>query len=193
MDINFNAAGWQPAAFAGREVTVLVAGTYRNNSNVEKVAPLLVRFPHQEGTVIFTSFHNSTQNSDTVIKVLEYLVFTAVTAKAQAAINKTMEAKGFFPKQEGLFAHNAGNPKITRSFQNKKVGPLQFAVGVQGQGARLKFTITAPAGQKFQKEITSTLAVEVTAAPAGEWLYSVEALEVPYANFPFTVTVGEKQ
>jgi hypothetical protein len=154
---------------------------------------LLVKFPHKEGTVIFTSFHNSTQNTDTVIKVLEYLVFTAVTAQVQATVNKTMESNGFFPKQGNLFSHSAGNPKITRSYTNNKVGPLQFALGLQAEGAKMKFTIVAPGGRKYEKVVSATLTVEVPAAPVGEWLYSVEALEVPYANFPFTVTVGEKQ
>lgn len=193
MSINFNAGGWRTAAFGGRPVTVLVAGNYKNSLGITKHSPLLVKFPHDEGTVIFTSFHNSAQNTDTVVKVLEYLVFTAVTAKVQATVTKTMEASGFFPKQEGLFSHSVGNPKITRSYQNKKVGPLQFALGLQDQGARMKFTITAPGGQTYHKEVTSTITIEVPAAPTGEWLYTVERLQVPYANFPFTVTVGEKQ
>jgi hypothetical protein len=193
MNINFNAGGWRPAAFDGREVSVLVAGNYRPAFGAAKHAPLLVKFPHQEGTVIFTSFHNSTQNTDTVIKVLEYLVFTAVTAKVQSTVNKTMESNGFFPKQGNLFSHSAGNPKITRSYANKKVGPLQFALGLQAQGAKMKFSIVAPGGGKYEKVISATVTVEVPAAPVGEWLYSVEAIEVPYANFPFTVTVGEKQ
>ena len=33
--------------------------------------------------------------------------------------------------------------------------------------------------------------MEATGAPAGEWLYTVTAVKVPYANFAYSVSIGK--
>ena len=33
--------------------------------------------------------------------------------------------------------------------------------------------------------------VEATGAPAGEWLYTVTAIHVPYENFAYSVSIGK--
>jgi hypothetical protein len=68
---------------------------------------------------------------------------------------------------------------------------LQFVLGFQDQGARLKLIVVGPDGKSVEKEGTTTLSVDVPAA-TGDWKYTVTALKVPSENFPFTVTVGQK-
>ena len=48
-------------------------------------------------------------------------------------------------------------------------------------------------GTRFGSSILDVpFGFEIPNAPAGDWQYTVTALELPYANFPFTLTVGEK-
>ena len=192
MPLNFNVGGWAPAQFAGPGVTVYLRGGYQTVSKDRAEAALLVKFVCGSGTVIFTSFHNEAQNSEQEDKLLRYLVFTAVTAKQEALVAKTMVSGGFSPAQKSLHSHSSGNPTITQTYRNSKTGRLQFALAFAGEGARLQFKIVAPNGQLFEKVASQAFIVEVPEAPLGEWRYTVTALQVPYENFPFTVDVGEE-
>ena len=68
----------------------------------------MVRFPLQEGTVIFTSFHNEKQNNETELKLLKYLVFTAVTANVQLRTERSMG--GFSKSRDSLISVSQGTP-----------------------------------------------------------------------------------
>ena len=191
MDLNFDLPGWKPAHFLGPQVTVFLRGKYQTMDGNHVESPLLVEFPVGKGTVIFTSFHNEKQNNQKEEKLLRYRVFSARTAKENALVAKTMVSGGFSPAKKTLLSHSAGDPSITQSYRNAKPGRLQFALGLAGEGARLRFRIVSPDGQQYEKETRATLLVEVPDAPVGDWRYTVTALEVPYENFPFTVNVGE--
>jgi hypothetical protein len=190
MQLNFDLADWRPANFSGPTVTVYLQGEYQSGPGRAE-SPLLVKFPVGDGTLIFTSFHNEAQNSEEEDKLLRYLVFTAVTAKEEALLAKTMVSGGFSPAKKSLLSHSSGDPTITQTYRNTKPGRLQFALGLAGKGARLHFRIVGPNEQQYEKETQSTLIVEVPDAPVGDWRYTVTALQVPYENFPFTVSIGE--
>ena len=49
-----------------------------------------------------------------------------------------------------------------------------------------------PTAPTRKKEGDSTFTIEVPQAAAGKWHYTVTPVEVPYPNFPFSLTVGEK-
>ena len=68
---------------------------------------------------------------------------------------------------------------------------MQFALGFSNAGAKLKLELVSPKGEKFVHQGVSTFAIEVPHAVEGNWRYTVTALDVPYPNFPFTLTVGE--
>jgi hypothetical protein len=198
--LKFDAGGWRPAAFAGPKVTTLLEGTYKGTTGAMGLnlaaarahfSPLLVKFPFGEGTVIFTSFHNEKQNSKTEDKLLKYLVFSAVTAQVETKVTKTMISGGFSPRQSARLSTSATDPKITHKYHNKKAGRLQFALGFEDRGAKLRLTLISPSGEKIEKEGTFTFTVQIDNAPEGDWTYTVTALQVPFANFPFTLTVGE--
>ena len=155
-------------------------------------APLLLKFSFDKGTVIFTSFHNEKQNSAVETKLLKYLVFSAVTAQIENEVHSTMLKGGFSPEKSNLFSAS-GKAEITNVYQSKKAGKVRFSLGFQEQGARLKLTVTSPEGKKREETGTSTIVIEETCPSAGAWRYTVEALTVPFPDFPFTLTVGEPQ
>src|SRR5207253_2271708 len=64
VDLTFNGAGWRTAAFKRDKVTVILEGTI-TAANGPFFTPLLVKFNVGRGSVIYTSFHNAAQNSET--------------------------------------------------------------------------------------------------------------------------------
>ena len=191
ISLNFNATAWFPARVGGPDVVEYIKGEYQPLEGGRVEAPLLVKFKEGKGAVIFTSFHNEAQNSRQEEALLKYLVLTAVTAKEQEVADATMISGGFSPVKRSVDSHSSGNASLTRSYRSPKAGPLRFSLSFSGQGARLKLKLVAPNHQEWEKETRGNLAVEATGAPAGEWQYTVTAVQVPYENFPFSVSVGE--
>ncbi|HWB11639.1 MAG TPA: hypothetical protein VG826_20580 [Pirellulales bacterium] len=192
MPLDFDLDGWFPAAFQGEGVTVYMRGRYQTEAGGEQQSPLLVRFPVHDGTVIFTSFHNEKQNSETELKLLRYLVFSAVTAEVETKVQRTMVQGGFSPAKKNLFSASAGQPSATSVYHADKPGHLQFVLGFQNAGAELKLTVVGPDGKQHEQQGTSTITIDLPAAAAGDWNYTVTAIKLPNENFPFTVTVGQK-
>jgi hypothetical protein len=193
IKLQFDLPGWRPAAFREHEVTTYLKGNYVSLDGGEKTAPLLVKFSVGEGTVIFTSFHNEKQNSETELELLRYLVFAAVTARTESRIKKTMLQGGFSPAKQNLLSAKDGQLKVTKTYDCAGNGDLQFVLGFESRGAELMLEIVGPDGQTFEQKGGSTFQIEVPNATAGAWKYTVTALKVPYKNFPFTLTVGERK
>ena len=190
IELRFNSGGWKTAAFKRDKVTVYLEGNIVPQAGGQFFTPLLVKFTVGKGAVIYTSFHNAAQNSDTEKKLLKYLVFTAVTSQTETRIATTMIKGGFSPQVSRLL--NASEQQATSTYVNKKAGPLNFVLGFANQGAKFRLTLIAPDKQKYENEGTKSFSMEIANAPAGEWHYTITAIELPYANFPFTLTVGEK-
>ncbi len=192
MKLKFDMAGWYPADFTGDSITTYLRGKYVAESGGEQTAPLLVKFPYHDGTVIFTSFHNEKQNSETELKLLRYLVFSAVTAEVESRVQRTMVQGGFSPAKQNLFSASSDEQSAASVYHADEAGHLQFVLGFQYLGAELRLTVVGPDGKKLEKTGTSTITIEVPDAAAGDWHYTVTALKLPNENFPFTVTVGQK-
>jgi hypothetical protein len=193
IPLKFPSTIWKPACFDRAKATVYIEGWYETVKKRKAFAPLLVRFHCGKGTVIFTSFHNAEQNSEVELKLLRYLVFTAVTSHVERRVLTTMISGDFSPEESRRVVLSPDeNKKVTATYKHKQAGPLRFALGFAEQGARLKLTLVSPDGSKVEKEGTATFTVEIANAPAGDWQYTVTALRVPFPNFPFTLTVGEQ-
>lgn len=154
--------------------------------------PLLVKFPFKKGSVIFTSFHNSAQNSEMELKLLKYIVFSAVTARMEGAVDEALADKGFKAVRKEVAGASEGEQSPVFTYTSEKVAHLQFVLAFEDRGANLKLKVTGPNGEQFEKEGTSTLTVDVPSAAVGAWKYAVRAIRVPYTNFPMRMTVAEK-
>jgi hypothetical protein len=199
IDLQFDLGEWRAAAFGGPRVKTLIQGTYKKQKQAGQIdagtatAPLMVKFPVGKGTVIFTSFHNEKQNSRIEKQLLQYLVFSLVTAGIDSEINSSLDQGGFSARGSNLLSTPKRNQTITKTYDNKTNADLRFALGFRNEGAELRFHIQSPDGKQFTWKGTSTVILEVANARAGQWTYSVTDLRLPYENFPFTVTVGEKK
>ena len=191
LPLKFDLDRWKTAAFEGEGVKVLVEGRYHRQQVGIAQAPLLVKFQFKKGTVIFTSFHNEKQNSEVEQKLLKYLVFSAVTAQIESQIAGELIKGGFSPQKQNLLSASVDNPKVSYAYRSTKAGKIRFVLGFDDRGAKLHLTVVSPAGKKSEHEGTSTFAIEEVSTGPGEWRYTVEALRVPFQEFPFTVTVAE--
>lgn len=195
IHLKFDIGEWKSAAFAGPRVKPLIQGRFKKfNAESEIVeAPLMVRFSMGKGTVIFTSFHNEKQNSAVETKLLKYIVFSLVTAGVDADVSDKLEKGGFAPQKSNLLSTPKRGNTIEKKYTNKSQCDLRFVLGFRNEGAELRFRIVSPDGKQFTADLESTAIVEVPGAIPGEWTYSVTDIHLPYENFPFTVTVGEKR
>ena len=193
IELRFDMPSWRPAAFIGSGITTYLEGAYTVISGEEQTGPLLVTFPFQDGMVVFTSFHNEKQNSETELELLRYLVFTTVTAREEAKVKKTMVSGGLSPQGRSLLSVSSASEPISETYDCRHGGRLQFVMGFADQGARLKLTVVGPDGARLGKSGTRTFTIDVPEAAAGAWRYTITPDEVPYRNFPFTLTIGEEQ
>jgi hypothetical protein len=192
VELRFDQPGWRPAAFDAEKSTCYLRGEFQSSSGQHRSGPLLVKCPFQDGNIIFTSFHNEKQNSETETKLLRYLVFAAVTAKVESQVTKTMVRGGFAPAKQNLFSASSGQRSVSKTYNCTKTTDLKFVLGFADQGARLKLTVKRPDGKVLEREGTSTITIDVSGAEVGVWTYTVTALQIPNENFAFTVTVGQK-
>lgn len=192
LPLNFDQPDWFPAILRGPKSITYLEGSYRGEDGELATAPLLVKVPFGEGTIIFTSFHNEKANGEKEIQLLRYLVLNAVTAKEVEKVSKTLVSSGFSPQKQNLLSATLGDPSVTQTYTQKEAGPLRFVLGFANHGARLRLSVKGPNSPAKVQTGTSTFTIDLTDAPAGEWTYTVTAEKVPYPNFPFTLTIGGK-
>jgi hypothetical protein len=188
IPLSFEAHDWRPAAFEPGKVTVGLQGTYRNNQGQALSVPLLVKFRVQKGTVIFTSFHHSKNDSQIVQKLLEFLVFASVNARSEARVKELMQHSQFALDEMRPVLLSADN-KFEATYHHTG-GGLQIALGFENLGAKLKLTLRSPGGQIIEHEDQGLYLIELPKAESGAWRYTVTPIELPYANFPIVVAVG---
>ncbi|MGE3818842.1 MAG: hypothetical protein AB7I30_05360 [Isosphaeraceae bacterium] len=192
VELKFDLNGWFPAQIDAREATVYLRGAYTTRQGRRTVrAPLLVKVPFGQGTIIFTAFHNEKINSEVETKLLEFLVFDSVLAKESAKLRKVIVSGGFSPQRTDILNASSGAQAETLTYQNTRRGKLVFALSFNNEGAKLRMTVKGPQGKSHVKEGGTSFTVEVPDAEPGEWTYTVTALSVPYAKFPYSVIVGD--
>jgi hypothetical protein len=190
--LKFDLDQWYTAALTGPGATVYLRGQYQTMAGGSAEAPLLVKVPHHDGTIIFTSFHNEKNNSEDEMKILQYLVFSAVTSKQVGQVSQALIKDGFSPARTTLYGAPAANASKRTTYHHDREGPLRFVLAFERAGARLKMDVAGPAGPHQVREGDSTLTIEVPRAASGDWTATITALKVPYENFPFTLTIGER-
>jgi hypothetical protein len=193
IELTFDMPSWRPAAFSGEGLAVLLDGEFKTIDGEVKRAPLLVRFPHGQGSVIFTSFHNEKQTSDKEKELLKFLVFSTVTAAVDAEAERTLARGGFSRTKKDLFSTSRAAVPIQQIYENTGVGDLQFVLAFAEQGAELELEVEGPDGVVRRERGQKTVTIEVPAAAAGSWRYEIRPVTVPSDNFPFTISVGRKR
>ena len=135
VSLRFDLTGWFPAQTAGAQTTTYLRGDYRPARGGPPItAPLLVKVTFEQGTIIFTSFHNEKVNSEVETELLKFLVFAAVTARESAQTQRTMISGGFKPQRQDLLSASPNAPSATQTYSNPKRGRLRFALALRIKG-----------------------------------------------------------
>ena len=192
LKLRFDMRAWKPAAFHEDKVTVFLRGNYKTMEGETRDAPLLIKFPFEEGTVVFTSFHNEKQNSEIEKELLKFLVFTTIMAKTEATMTETLRQGGFKPTGKSLLSVSGETRSVTESYQSTKSGQLRFSLGFQNRNAFMKLTVIGPNGTLQEKEGISPLIVDIPNAGVGTWKYTITAVKTPFDNFPYSLSIGQK-
>jgi hypothetical protein len=197
VKLHFDQPEWRPAPFRGRNVTVYLQGKYRSCVDNRMLdAPLLVKFREGKGAVIFTSFHNEKVNSDAEQKLLQHLVFSAITENLVTAAYETILTGALSHDSASILSAKAGKSSETAVYRVAQSGPFRLAL-LFNPGAHLKLVLKPPAGGEtaphnpveVSKEGVQSFELEIPDARPGDWTCVVFAVDVPFENFPFRLAV----
>ena len=190
VELVFNAVSWVIIQSVPETVNVYAAGDITQyDGSILEDNPLSASFAYGEGRVVFTSYHNEAQASEEEKKALEYLVFVTSTKELSADLQEGMTATGHGSQQELLGAINAGDSSALYPFGIPSNTDL--AIGLNWQAGTLKLSVFKPDGSlAAQEEGPAPLIIQIPGAEAGEWSYQVEALGVPYDNYPYVVQIS---
>ena len=193
IDLNFDLKGWRPAAFEGKNVKEYLRGDVELLNGKVVSLPLLVEITNGKGSVLFTSFHNETQNSEKEMLLLKYLVFASVTAEENARARDVLVQGGFSPSASDIFTSSDSQSSTVYEYPNPEKANLSFVLGFANQGAKLTMEIVDPQGKVVSAKTGSeTFQISVNGAVAGDWVCRIKAEKVPFENFPYTLNVGSK-
>jgi hypothetical protein len=192
LELHFDVGGWVPARFSGPEVKELVRGEFEDTTGGFHDERLLVKFPSGQGTVIFTSFHNSKLVSENAKKLLKALVVIVATAKIERETRKTAIKGGLSPRHDSLLTASRGGEPVKLTYQKVKRGPLRFVLGFDTRaGAILKLTVTGPDGKTIEKQGQEGIEIEIPEAAVGDWSYTISIIKVPYDNFGYQLFIAD--
>ena len=91
FNIEFDMGGWYIITQMPGNATTYIQGYIPGHG----VTPLAISFNYGEGTVFFTSFHNSAQASGSMIDFIGYLVFRTLFIEAEEDMRRIAEEYGF--------------------------------------------------------------------------------------------------
>lgn len=187
VPINFDLGAWVPVDTVADGVKVYLTGDMQDYGGETRAGrPLAVAFGHGKGRVVFTSFHNQQQTSDVEKKLLNYLILLTTTDKSSVALQQGMTASGHASPQEVLGSISVGGKSPRYTLTNHSTADL--AVGLNWQEGTLKLSVFKPDGSLFaEKQGAPPLIIEIPQAETGDWTYEVEAIDVPYDNYPYVV------
>ena len=110
-----------------------------------------------------------------------------------AAYAAAIAEAGFEPVKSNLLSAPRGNPTVKKTYTHPRSGPLRVSLAFRSEGAKLGLDLVAPDGKGYHWEGEGSVILEAPYAAAGEWTATVTALQIPYENFPFSVTFGAKR
>jgi hypothetical protein len=149
---------------------------------------LLIKFRHGEGTVVFTSFHHSRNQTPTVRKMLEYLALAPLNARNEARIHEMMRQSNFTLDNLRPLLLHAG--EASQHSHAHAGGGLQVALGFEHVGAKIKLTLRAPNGNVIEHEGEGLYLIEVPDAERGVWQCTITPIELPGRSLPMIHAMG---
>lgn len=76
IDIVYDLGGWAVIDSVGTNTTNLISGSFTTSDGTMTNKPLAAQFTYGSGTVIYTTFHNETQATTDMQKILQHYIFS---------------------------------------------------------------------------------------------------------------------
>ena len=129
FNIVFDLGGWYIITQMPDNATTYIQGYIPGRG----VTPLAISFNYGEGTVFFTSFHNSAQASGSMIDFIGYLVFRTLFIEAEEDMRRIAEEYGFRYESSvfGFFMQQRQYTELGE-FAGYETAAGQFDAGVFG-------------------------------------------------------------
>ncbi|MCL2398773.1 MAG: hypothetical protein FWC91_03380 [Defluviitaleaceae bacterium] len=106
LDVIFDLSGWYSITDFDDNATVYIKGDLYTYG----LTPLAISFDYGEGTVFYTSFHNSVQATSHMINFIEYLIFRIKNIEVDRNLQYLAEREGFIYR--GAVFDMAGTRRI---------------------------------------------------------------------------------
>ena len=95
LDVYFDLNGWSAITNLDDNATVYIKGNVLGSEDSRELTPLAISFDYGEGTVFYTSFHNSAQATSHMINFIEYLIFRIKNVEVDRDLQNIAEREGF--------------------------------------------------------------------------------------------------
>lgn len=183
--VEFDLSSWVVIESVPNTTKQYLAGTV-NTDEESMYVPITVSFNKGSGSVIYTSFHYEAQGV-LAQKLMEYLVFKAVTETVASSVQSSLTAEGYSIAYDIRGAINQGE---TENYNITIAEPTDVKIVLDWHGSSLGLSVRTPAGATLPSTGTKPKYVEITGASAGTYVVSVTGVDVPTQNEPFTLAVG---
>ena len=193
LELHFDLPGWKAIRHTNQNTRVYLRGSYvLEDGDRQENKPLLVSFDYGQGHVIYTAFHNEPQLSEKERQLLRFLVLKPVTVKVAKATVKLLATERLSAEKETVASIDPGGSSPVYSHVVPTGVNLKILLNWRGRETMLQLSVHSPDGGLYRQVHSNAppLGVTVPNAQAGTWQYQVTGLAVPYANFPYVLTVA---
>ena len=193
LELHFDMPGWKAIQHTGQGTRVYLRGSYElEDGDHEENKPLLVSFDYGEGHVVYTAFHNEPQLSEKERQLLRFLVLKPITTEVSKATTRLLATQRLSAEKETVGAIDSGQSSPTYSYAVPPGVNLKIFLNWRGRQTTLQLSVYSPDGRLYRQMHSNIppVGVNVPSAQTGTWRYQVTGLTVPYANFPYVLTVA---
>lgn len=188
MTIIYDLGSWVPVTYVSDEVTVYVSNTVSYSGKTHENIPAVIGFKYGKGYVVYTSFHHAAQG-ELARRLMEYLVLIPTTTDLRLELEDAFEEEGYSPSVTFMDGVDEGEAKSYSFSVNQK---MRLIIGVNWYGSQIGITAIQPDGTIYHSEssFVPPIIFEISDADLGVWAFLIEAMEVPYPNYPIVLMVG---
>lgn len=188
LDIHFDTSWWRMTKVNSAVRVYLEAAIEKGP---HQRLPIIVGFKYGRGNVLCTGFHNKAQVSEQESRLLRFLILQPILARAAADTAQVIQGQQSGPGKEIFGTVDRGKVSQPFVFEAETVVGLLCYVNWSGAGV-LRLTVKDPVGKvHFERETDRPpLGCEISRTVAGRWTFQVTAVNVPFDNFPYVLTVA---
>lgn len=184
--VEFNLGSWVVMSSVLSTTRQYLAGTV-DTSEGSMYVPITVSFRRGGGSVVYTSFHYEAQSSLLTQRLMEYLVFTAVTENVASTVEDSLSSEGYYLSYDIRGGINQGE---TKNFTITISQSTNVKFVLDSYSPCMEFSVQTPAGAVLESAGTKRRCIEIAGAAPGTYTINATGVNVSSENEPFVLAVG---